>query len=245
MLVKSKVKYIQTLGQKKFRDEQGLFIAEGPKIIDELVNAENVSVVELFAVEEWINSHKRLPRGITATPVTKEELGKMSLLTTPNQVLAVIEQFPAEKTIVTEGKISLALDAIRDPGNMGTILRIADWFGVDQVICSEDCCEVYNPKVVQSSMGSIARVKLFYRPLEEFFGEDIRVPVFVSTLDGKDIRTIEKIQEGIILVGNESRGISDEFLSIPSTKITIVRKGSAESLNAAIATGIILSHLVN
>ena len=138
----------------------------------------------------------------------------------------------------------MALDTIQDPGNLGTIIRIADWFGIDQIVCSDDCAEVYNPKVVQATMGSIARVKVFYTDLEEWLSVQKEVPIYATTLEGQDIREMKKIQEGIIVVGNESKGISPGVLKLANTKITISQKGKADSLNVAVATGIVLSHIV-
>ena len=136
------------------------------------------------------------------------------------------------------------LDTIQDPGNIGSILRTADWFGVKSIICSKDSADIFNPKVVQSTMGSIARVQVFYSDLELFIEEQELPPIYATTLIGKSIFDMEPLKEGVILIGNESKGISDELLQHARETITIPKKGQAESLNAAIATGIILSHLV-
>ena len=136
------------------------------------------------------------------------------------------------------------LDTIQDPGNLGTIVRCADWFGVQQIICSRDCVDLYNPKVVQSTMGSISRVQVVYEDLSTFIHDHSPIPVYAATLKGNDVSKLPTITEGIILIGNESKGIEPELLSMVSHHITIPRKGNAESLNAAVATGIILSHLV-
>ena len=242
MLVKSKVKYIQSLGQKKFREQEGLFIAEGPKIVKELLEAGTANIKELYAIKEWIIENEELLRKTDVIEITEIELDRISQLTTPNKVVAVIKQFNADAKIITKDKITLALETIQDPGNLGTIIRIADWFGIEQVVCSDDCADVYNPKVVQATMGSIARVKIVYINLEEWLADqDVRI--YATTLEGQDITAMKKIQEGIIVVGNESKGISAEILKFADTKITIPQKGKAESLNAAVATGIILSHI--
>lgn len=136
------------------------------------------------------------------------------------------------------------VDGIRDPGNMGTIIRIADWFGINNIICSRDCVEQYNPKVVQASMGSIARVNIVYKDLEEFLKQNKNVIVYAATLNGKSVHSVDKINEGLLLIGNESNGIRSELLALVTEEITIPRLGGAESLNAAVATGIILSHVV-
>jgi len=136
------------------------------------------------------------------------------------------------------------LDDIRDPGNMGTIIRIADWFGINQVVCSDDSAELYNPKVVQATMGSIARVRVHYTPLAEWLAAQQDTAIYAAALNGKDVTAMEKIKEGIIVIGNESKGISPAISRLATTPITIPQKGRAESLNAAVATGIILSHLL-
>jgi TrmH family RNA methyltransferase len=244
MLVRSKLKYIQTLGQKKFRDRDRVFIAEGTKLVEELIAAHTVSIRELLAVEEWIESHSHLLRGVNVTAITEEELDKISQLSSPNKVFVIADQFRDPGSIVTRGKITLALDAIRDPGNMGTILRIADWFGIEQVVCSGDSVDIYNPKVVQASMGSLARVRVFYRELSEWLPEQEGISIFGTGLEGRDITKMEKIGEGIILIGNESKGLDKRLMEMSRVRITIPKKGEAESLNAAVAAGIILSHLV-
>jgi RNA methyltransferase, TrmH family len=244
MLVKSKVKYIQSLGQKKFREQEGVFIAEGTKLVNELLLSDNAEILEVFALQEWMGENKELIARATITEITTADLEKISQLTTPNQVLAIVKEFNAEGRIQTKGQIILALDGIRDPGNMGTIIRIADWFGVKQIICSNDCADMYNTKVVQATMGSIARVKIFYTDLEKWLSENAKANVYATVLNGGNIASAKKIKEGVILIGNESKGISPEVLKLATNKITISRKGNAESLNAAVAAGIILSHLL-
>jgi len=243
MLVKQKAKYIQTLGQKKFREQEGAFIAEGPKLVKELLEENAASVIELFALKEWINDNEKLLVKKNVTEITEADLEKISQLTTPNQVLAICRQFDNDKNIDIKDKITLALDGIQDPGNMGTIIRIADWFGIEQIVCSNDSADNYNPKVVQATMGSIARVKIFYTDLEEWLAglKDIRT--YAAVLEGQDVTTMKKIQEGIIIIGNEAKGISEPVLKLANVKLTIPKKGKAESLNAAVAAGIVLGYL--
>jgi TrmH family RNA methyltransferase len=241
-MVKSKVKYIQSLSQKKQRDEEGVFIAEGPKIINELLSEKRIGLSELFALKEWINSNAAAS-GSNFHEVDEIMLSRLSLLTTPNQVIGVF-RIPDHGKFTPEGQVSIMLQNIQDPGNMGSIIRCADWFGISQVICSKDCVDAFNPKTVQATMGSIARVKVFYEDLPAILGQHKNIPVYAATLSGKNIDESKKISEGIIVIGNESKGISDEILKLSSEKITIPRKGNAESLNAAVAAGIILSHLV-
>lgn len=244
MLVKQKAKYIQTLGQKKFRQQERLFVAEGPKLVKEILEARPAMVNEVFAVQEWIDENKKVLNNIAVTVITEDELKKISQLTTPNKVVAVVKQFESGKGIITKGKITLALDGIQDPGNLGTIIRIADWFDVEQIVCSNDSADVYNPKVVQATMGSIARVKVFYTDLENCLAEQKDIRIYASMLEGQDISTMKKINEGIIIFGNESMGIRDEILQLANVKITIPKKGKAESLNAAVAAGIVLGILL-
>ena len=253
MLVKQKIKYIQTLGQKKFRQQEGLFIAEGPKLVKELLEADASMVNEVFALKEWIIENEKILVKNAVTEISEMELERISQLTTPHKVLAIVRQFDEDNEIITKGKITLALDGIQDPGNLGTIIRTADWFGIGQVVCSPDSADVYNPKTVQATMGSIARVKVIYRDLQQWLGEQKDVPIYATTLDGQDVSAVKKIKEGIIIFGNESKGISPETLQLANVRLSIPKKahqtdsvgqGKAESLNAAVAAGIILSNVI-
>jgi RNA methyltransferase, TrmH family len=244
MLSKNKVKYIQTLGHKKFRDEEKLFIAEGPKLVHELLLNCEQQIVELYALPEWIDANRQLPGSDKFIEITSIELSKISQLNTPNLVLAVLKYFPAAETIRTAGSVVLALDGIQDPGNLGTIIRVADWFGIKQIVCSRDSADCYNPKVIQATMGSIARVDVFYMDLKEWLPQAKAVKKYIAALTGHPVNEMKKIREGIVIIGNESKGVSDAIMKLADEKITILRIGDAESLNAAVATGIILSHLV-
>jgi TrmH family RNA methyltransferase len=243
MLGKSKIKYIQSLGQKKVRDEEGLFIAEGPKLIAEFLTAGNVNIKQVYALKEWIDEHENAVKGIDVSEISEAELGKISQLATPNQVVAVVQKFAVPVT-GAKNRITLVLDTLQDPGNLGTIIRIADWFGISHIVCSPGSADLYNPKVVQSTMGSLTRVNVLYTDLLTWLEKQQGVPVYAASLDGQDVSSMKKITEGILLIGNESKGISDELLNRADKKITITGKGRAESLNAAVATGIILSHIV-
>jgi len=244
MITKNQVKYIQSLGQKKSRDEENRFIAEGPKLVNELLAAGSCRVVQLYALKEWIDEHTNASEHTEVIEISTSELEKISQLTTPNQVLAVIEKIQWKNDPEIKGTISLVLDTIQDPGNMGTIIRLADWFGIKNIFCSTDCVDVYNPKVVQASMGSISRVRVDYRDILSLLKNNKEVSIYAAVLNGRDITKMEKINEGIIVIGNESKGINEEILKLANVQITIVGKGKAESLNAGVATGIILSHLV-
>jgi len=240
MITKNQVKYIQSLGQKKWRDAEQVFIAEGPKLVNELLMAENCKIVQVYALKEWIDASKAK---VEITEVTTDELQKISQLTTANQVLAIAKKIEWVGGPVVKQSISLVLDEIQDPGNMGTIIRLADWFDVKNIFCSMDCVDVYNAKVVQASMGSITRVRVEYTELSSWLTNNNEIRLYATTLNGRDITKMEKITEGMIVIGNESKGISEEILKLSNVQITIPRRGKAESLNAAVATGIILSHL--
>lgn len=243
MLSKSKIKYIQSLGQKKFRDEYHVFVAEGEKIVHELLTSGVVNITELYAVKEWLDKNRQYCKGISTEEMQEFELEKISQLTTPQKVLAVAEKIVWKGTLSAAGNISLALDGVQDPGNLGTIIRIADWFGISQVICSSECADIYNSKVVQATMGSIARVRVEYTGLKEWLGKNSEVRIYAAVFDGRPVNKMKKISEGIIVIGNESKGIAPETEALCNARITIPRMGGAESLNAAVATGIILSHL--
>lgn len=243
MLSKREIKDIQSLSLKKFRDELKLFVAEGPKVVGELIELMPQQVEKVFAVKEWIGSNGHLLQHIRVIETSEAGLQRISQLQTPNQVVAVIKQLASHRP---EGSSSfiLYLDSIQDPGNLGTIIRIADWFGVKHIVCTAGCADMYNPKVVQSSMASIARVNVFYDEGQEWLQQQ-RLPVYAATLNGASLYETEKTGKGILIIGNESRGISEQILQYASEQITIPRKGKAESLNAAVATGIILSHLLS
>jgi TrmH family RNA methyltransferase len=243
MISKNQVKYIQSLGQKKSRDIENRFIAEGPKLVNELLTTENCRIVQLFALKEWIDENPNASDHTDIIEISIAELEKISQLTTPNQVLAVIEKIQWKNYPQIKENISLALDTIQDPGNMGTIIRLADWFGVKNIFCSAECADVYSSKVVQSSMGSISRVRVEYMDILTLLRDNNDVPIYAAVLDGRDITKMEKISEGIIIIGNESKGINTEMKKFANVQVTIPGKGKAESLNAAVATGIILSHL--
>lgn len=237
MISKSEVKYIQTLSQKKTRDREVVFIAEGVKVVEEFL-ANNRPYRKIYATGEWIEENP----GKDAVEVEEFELKKISQFTTPQKVLMIAEKKPQISSLDFANKITLALDGIQDPGNLGTIIRICDWMGVSQIIASEDTADQYNPKVVQASMGSIMRINMMYTDLNVAL-KNAEVKIFGTALSGKNIFQIEDLKEGIVVIGNESKGIREPLLSLLNETITIPRKGDAESLNAAVATGIILSQL--
>jgi TrmH family RNA methyltransferase len=245
MLSKSQIKYIQSLHQKKFRTLTGAYIAEGPKIVEEALVQIPGQVEYLLGSPGWIAGHAAVLGRIPPEkilPVIPSELEKVSALTTPNEVLAVLFKPAGPVELALPGTAwCLALDGIRDPGNLGTIIRIADWFGVTHLLCSEECAELYNPKVIQASMGSFLRVQARYTGLVDALSGQGR-PVYAATLAGEPVTGLRDAPPGIVLIGSESKGISPALLALATREVTIPRIGSAESLNAAVATGILLSH---
>ncbi|HQW83253.1 MAG TPA: RNA methyltransferase [Ferruginibacter sp.] len=232
---------------KKFRDETGLFLAEGPRLVNDFLSCRKFICKEIFALQQWVNENADLIntlKGTTIFDIEDYELEKISALTTAHEVLAVFEKQNANYKIELAGKITLALDAIQDPGNMGTIIRIADWFGITDIICAIGTADMYNPKVVQGTMGSLGRINIIYTDLPAWLNVNKTVKIYSASLDGKDVRAFGKLKEGIIIIGNEAGGVSEEVLEFVTDKITIPKIGTAESLNAAVATGIVLSHIV-
>jgi RNA methyltransferase, TrmH family len=247
MFTKTHAKYIQSLHHKKFRDEYGVFFAEGPKLVPELIAGKFSPCTMLAATAGWLAEHASWlkKQAIDEVLELKDfELEKISALSQPNKVLAVFEKLETDENFNPAGKITIILDALQDPGNMGTIIRIADWFGIPNIICSLNCADRYNPKVVQGTMGSIGRVNLVYTDVEAWLAAHKKLPVFATALDGVPLQKVQKIKEGIIIIGNESKGIGEQLMQLATKKITIPRKGQAESLNAAVALGVVLAQLV-
>jgi len=244
MLVKSQVKYIQSLGHKKFRDAYGVFVAEGPKIVSELLQSDRFTLKHCFATENWIASSQTILQGREQLliRINENDLERISFHSSPNQVLAVFTK-PVFKTEQKPTGITLMLDTIQDPGNLGTILRTADWFGVKRIVCSPDTVDVFSPKVIQSAMGSIIRVDLIYTDLAEYISKNSEIPVYATSLDGEDLTNKIQLSDAFLLMGNESRGINPVLEHLAFKRIRIPRKGGAESLNVAVATGIVLSQI--
>ena len=238
MLTKSEVKYIQSLYYKKNRDAEKLFIAEGVKLVEELLLSD-FKIKKIYALKNWINLHDKIKN---VTEISEPELKKISNFETPNKVLAIVQQKNSTHIPPLKNKITILLDGIQDPGNLGTIVRTADWFGIENIIASNDTADVYNPKVVQSTMGSIARVNIFYTDLKTFLSSN-KIIVYGAVLDGENISTIKKQKECLLIIGNESKGIRDDIHPYIQKRISIPKTGNAESLNAAVAAGIILFSL--
>jgi TrmH family RNA methyltransferase len=235
MISKKEVKYIQSLSYKKNREAEGVFIAETPKLVEELLQS-NVTLKKIYATSQWQPPHG----GTDVEEIDEQMLQRISQLETPNKVVVIAEKKVLPK-LVFKSTITLVLDGIQDPGNMGTILRIADWFGVSQIVAAKDTADCYNPKAVQSSMGSIARVNVWYEDLPPLLA-GAGVPVYGALLQGTSVYKISPPTEGILVIGNESKGIRMPLLPLVQHPVTIPRIGAAESLNAAVATGILLSY---
>ncbi len=243
MLNKTHTKYIQSLHHKKFRDELGEFIAEGPKVVMELLDSREFVCIYIVALENWVEANDKLLQkypGPQIITVKDFELEKVSMLTTANNVLAVFKK-KTSAAVTAQNKITLVLDGIQDPGNFGTIIRTADWFGAENIVCSATCADMYNPKVVQSTMGSLARINIFYTDLENWLQQNNTIKKYAAALNGTPLHTLAKLTEAIVVIGNEGKGISDAVINLTDEKITIPKIGEAESLNAAVATGIILA----
>lgn len=242
MLTKAHIKLINSLQLKKYRDQHRLFIAEGPKIVEEVVHSD-LKLITIFALEEWIH---KLPQTFQTEChiISQNDLKKISSLKTPNQVLALVEKpsYTFDKNENTPS-IILALDGINDPGNLGTIMRIADWYGIDTILCSANCVDAFHPKVVQSTMGSFTRIKVIEVDLKDSLSK-LDYTVYGATLSGDNIRTIQLAQNSVLLMGSESHGISPELIPLIHQEISIPQFGGAESLNVAVATGILCDYFV-
>ena len=233
MLSRNQIKFIKSLKQKKFRLQHQLFVVEGEKIVNDFLNSD-WKIEQIYATKQWEGD---------AVEVSIKELERISSLKTPNKVLAIIK-IPKRKSVIS-GNLVLALDAIKDPGNLGTIIRLADWFGIQHIICSQNCVELYNPKVVQATMGSLCRIQVQYLNLKSTLENMTDYDICAAVMDGKSIFSVEKSEKRIILMGSESHGISTELLEIAHQRVTIPKSenSQAESLNVANACGIILAHL--
>lgn len=247
MISKAKIKYIRSLELKKNRKAEGVFVAEGPKVVGDLLATTPAKLI--IATPSWIQGNHAKTTG-EVIEVTEEELRKISFLQHPQQVLAVFPQIPAHSTCLPDmdTQLAIALDGVQDPGNLGTIIRIADWFGIENIYCSQDTADVYNPKVVQATMGSIARVHVIYTDLAELVDSlPEGTPVYGTLLDGEDIYEQKLINHGLIIMGNEGNGISQEIAAKVTHRLLIPNypKGRAttDSLNVAIATAITCSEI--
>jgi len=234
MLSKSQIKLITSLKQKKYRQQHGFFVVEGVKTITELLQS-NLELQKLYATASFNIDAK------DEVIISDSDLKRISFLTTPNKALAIFK-IPEPKPIDNSGLI-VALDSIRDPGNLGTIIRLCDWFGVKELICSKETVDCFNPKVIQATMGSITRVNVSYMDLVPFLG-GIETPVFGAFMEGENVYHKTLSKTGVLVMGNEANGVSKEVEAVITEKISIPRFGdlqATESLNVATATAILLS----
>lgn len=243
MISKSQIGFIKSLHQKKNRKEHNLFIVEGLKSILEFTNSDYI-IDSVYYTEKLMPKLSNLSRNIKFHELSFEELSKISTLSTPQAILALVK-IPEQVVMNTDklkNSFHIALDGVQDPGNLGTIIRTADWFDLKTIICSKDTAEVYNPKVVQASMGSLARMTIIYTDLGDFL-KSTKLPVFGALLNGKSIYETDFGKEGIILLGNEGNGVSTDLLQQIKYSVTIPRFGEAESLNVAISASIFCSEI--
>jgi len=238
VITKNQIKFIKSLSLKKNRQKEQLFIAEGEKIVAELLNS-NFELHEIFATNEWILKNT----DVRAIKVNNSELDRISNLKSANNVLAIVK-IKQENLSVTDG-LTLVLDDINDPGNLGTIIRMCDWFGVKQLVCSKSTVDCFNPKVVQSAMGSLFRVPIIYTDLEEYVTK-VDTPIYGAFMDGENVRNVKVPESVHLIMGNEANGISEEINNLITDKVAIKNIGnSAESLNVAVATSILLHEFCN
>ena len=243
MLTKNTIKQIASLRQQKFRKELGLFVVEGRKMVEELLRSD-FEVNGLYATETFLSENGEAFS--TAEPVTEVQMQQMSSLDTPPGVLAVT-RIPEMRPFSTSARFVLALDGIANPGNMGTLIRTAEWFGISEVVCSNDCVELWNPKVIQATMGSVFRVNIAVADLPSFLREQREwgKAIYGALLEGENLFEMHERPDGIIVIGSESHGIRAEVLPCITHPITIPRVGGSltESLNAAVAGGILMAEM--
>ena len=243
MITKSTIKQIAALRQQKFRKELGLFVVEGRKMVEELLRSD-FETESLYATEAFLTENKDVFSA--AEPVTEVQMEQMSGLDTPPGILAVV-RIPKQSEIRTSSRFVLALDGIANPGNMGTLIRTAEWFGIDDVVCSTDCVELWNPKTVQATMGSLFRVKVWKTELSTYlrYLQSKGKAVYGALLEGENLFQMKEKPEGVIVIGSESHGIRSEVLPCITHPVTIPRGGDSatESLNAAVAGGIIIAEM--
>jgi len=244
MISKNQLKLIHALDLKKQRKKHCLFLVQGEKNVDELFNS-SFTIKQLFATAAYINKNSALlnEKGLVSLTVeaTQEELKKAGTLVSNNSVLAVVECKTTALPTIRGNELILVLDKVGDPGNLGTIIRVADWYGIEQIVCSSDCADFYNPKVIAATMGSFARVKISYTNLTEYLRLQTK-PVYGAFLEGENIHKTQLSKSAFIVMGSESHGISGDVAKLITDKITIPSFGQAESLNVAMATGIILDN---
>tara|TARA_R110001583_G_scaffold42735_1_gene135842 strand:+ start:16122 stop:16865 length:744 start_codon:yes stop_codon:yes gene_type:complete len=244
MISKNQLKLIRSLESKKHRKSNNLFLVQGEKNVLELFNS-HFSIKQLFATATFINKNAALLAEHDAIKLTTEasedELKKAGTLLSNNSVLAIVECIQGKLPEIQENELILVLDQVGDPGNLGTILRVADWYGIKNVVCSPDCADFYNPKVITATMGSFARVNVAHSDLKDYLSAQTK-PIYGAFLEGENIHKMLLANSAFIVMGSESHGISEPIEKLITDKITIPNFGQAESLNVAMATGIILDN---
>lgn len=242
MLSKRKIKYFKSLQLKKYRSQERMFLVEGSKGVTEALDSD-FNVKHLLATESFLAScdNTKLTTAEEVLEASEKDLEQVGSFRSNNAAIAVIEMPQEQNNFEPATGITLALDDVRDPGNLGTIIRIADWYGIKNIICSHETADVYNPKVINATMGSFTRVKIHYLDLNKALRET-ELPIYGALLSGDSIYESALKKDGIILMGNESKGISDELIPLISDPIKIPGRGGAESLNVAIATAVVLDN---
>jgi len=241
MISKNQIKYIRGLSLKKNRIKEQCFVVEGEKCLVELLNS-SFEVVELFALKDWIDENKAVFDEIQV--VSFKELERISNLKSPNKVLAVVN-LKKQEILQQESAVTLVLDDINNPGNLGTIIRMCDWFGVKQIICSKNTADIYSPKVVQSTMGSLFRTQITYADLSTYLAE-VTTPIYGAYMDGENVKDVKINQKAHLVMGSEANGISEKVEKYISEKVAIRNIGdNTESLNVAVATSILLYEFCN
>ena len=243
VISKAKIKLIRSLEQKKQRNTHQLFVAEGPKLVDELMGYFECEIIA--ATIDWLKTHSNY-QASEVYEVNDIELKKISSLRSPQQVVAIFKKPEFQfNPAVLQQELCIALDGVQDPGNLGTIIRLADWFGVKQIFCSSDTVDVFNTKTIQASMGGIARVQVHYTSLVDLIKNSPNTPIYGTFLEGDNLYEKELKPNGLIIMGNEGNGISNELKSLVTDQLYIpnypLDRDSAESLNVAIATAIVCS----
>ena len=239
MLTKADIKFVKSLNEKKERYANKLFVAEGNKLLIEILNSK-ISVTRIFANENWLNLNQKLVgKNIEITLLKQEELTRLSNLQSTREVIALCKIPEYEMNLAGLSGLTLALDTIQDPGNLGTIIRVADWFGIKNILCSNETVDCYNPKVVQSTMGSISRIRLFYGDLSNWL-KSMKQPILAANMEGVSVHEYTFPENAVLIIGNEGIGIGTHLKPLIQQNICIPRRGSAESLNAAIAAAILM-----
>ena len=238
MISKNQLKLIRQLGQKKYRKQYNQYLVQGEKNVLELLNSP-LKAVDIFATQAFINTHQNQFPHVDFTPAEEESLTKVSTLVSNNAAIAVVDMPKAD--LPNNTGLILALDGVSDPGNLGTIIRVADWYGIQHIVTSTDSADAYNPKTISATMGSFVRVSVSQVELPEYL-QTLNMPIYGAFLDGQSVHTTDLSAKGVLLMGSESHGIREQCAKLVSEKITIPAFGEAESLNVAMATGIILDN---